>query len=157
MEIAIPRDCVARSGRNCASCTASPPSRLPPSATTADEDEDERRALLRGSSRDHIPCAGATNVTEAKPKTGRVEAMMVDRTPKIATLLRQKPAAEGRIQGIGRHPTEAALDALRDRMEVLRDRMEALRRDQNALRERMDALRRDLRGRDPGTEPSTVP
>jgi hypothetical protein len=53
--------------------------------------------------------------------------MMVDRTPKIATLLRQKPAAEGRIQGIGRHPTEAALDALRDRMEVLRDRMEALR------------------------------
>jgi hypothetical protein len=28
---------------------------------------------------------------------------MVDRTPEIATLLRQKPAAEGRIQGIGRH------------------------------------------------------
>ena len=57
---------------------------------------------------------------------------MVDRTPVIATLLRQKPAAaEGRIQGIGRHnATEAALD-------VLRDRMEALRRDQNALRERM--------------------
>jgi len=35
---------------------------------------------------------------------------MVDRTPKIATLLRQKPAAEGRIQGIGRHPTEADKD-----------------------------------------------
>ena len=36
---------------------------------------------------------------------------MVDRTPEIATLLRQKPAAEGRIQGIGRHnATEAALD-----------------------------------------------
>jgi hypothetical protein len=47
--------------------------------------------------------------------------MMVDRTPEIATLLRQKPAAEGRIQGIGRHnATEAALDALRDRMEALR-------------------------------------
>jgi hypothetical protein len=70
-----------------------------------------------------------------------VEAMMVDRTPKIATLLRQKPAAEGRIQEMGRHNAT--------RMEVLRDRMEALRRDQNALRERMDALRRDLRGRDP--------
>jgi hypothetical protein len=28
--------------------------------------------------------------------------MMVDRTPEIATLLRQKPAAEGPIQGIGR-------------------------------------------------------
>jgi hypothetical protein len=28
-----------------------------------------------------------------------VEAMMVDRTPEIATLLRQKPAAEGPIQG----------------------------------------------------------
>jgi hypothetical protein len=60
--------------------------------------------------------------------------MVVDRTPEIATLLRQKPAAEGRIQGIGRHnATTAALD-------VLRDRMEALRRDQNALRERMAAL-----------------
>jgi hypothetical protein len=60
--------------------------------------------------------------------------MMVDRTPEIATLLRQKPAAEGPIQGIGRHnATKAALD-------VLRDRMEALRRDQNALRERMAAL-----------------
>jgi hypothetical protein len=61
--------------------------------------------------------------------------MMVDRTPVIATLLRQKPAAaEGRIQGIGRHnAAEAALD-------VLRDRMEALRRDQNALGERMAAL-----------------
>jgi predicted nucleic acid-binding Zn-ribbon protein len=78
--------------------------------------------------------------------------MMVDRTPKIATLLRQKPAAERRIQGIGRHnATEAALEALRDRMEVLRDRMEvlrdrmeALRRDQDALRDRMAALRRDL-------------
>jgi SMC interacting uncharacterized protein involved in chromosome segregation len=66
--------------------------------------------------------------------------MMLDRTPEIATLLKQNPAAEGRIQGIA---------ALRDRMEVLRDRMEALRRDQNALRERMAALRRDLRGRDP--------
>jgi hypothetical protein len=64
--------------------------------------------------------------------------MMVDRTPKIATLLRQKPAAERRIQGIGRHnATEAALEALRDRME-------ALRRDQDALRDRMAALRRDL-------------
>jgi hypothetical protein len=64
--------------------------------------------------------------------------MMVDRTPEIATLLRQKPAAEGRIQGIGRHnATKAALD-------VLRDRMEALRRDQNALRERMAALLPDL-------------
>jgi chromosome segregation ATPase len=71
--------------------------------------------------------------------------MMVDRTPKIATLLRQKPAAERRIQGIGRHnATEAALEALRDRMEVLRDRIEALRRDQDALRDRMAALRRDL-------------
>jgi len=70
--------------------------------------------------------------------------MMVGRTPEIATLL-QKPAAEGRIQEMGRHnATEAALDALRDRMEVLRDRMEALRRDQNALRERMVALIRDL-------------
>jgi hypothetical protein len=61
-----------------------------------------------------------------------------DRTAYAAaeiTMLRQKPAAaEGRIQGIGRHnATEAALD-------VLRDRMEALRRDQNALRERMAAL-----------------
>jgi hypothetical protein len=57
--------------------------------------------------------------------------MMVDRTPEIATLLRQKPAAEGRIQGIGRHnATKAALD-------VPRDRMETLRRDQNALRKRM--------------------
>jgi hypothetical protein len=64
--------------------------------------------------------------------------MMVDRTPEIATLLRQKPAAEGRIQGIGRHnATQAALD-------VLRDRMETLRRDQNALRERMAALLPDL-------------
>jgi hypothetical protein len=64
--------------------------------------------------------------------------MMVDRTPEIATLLRQKPAAEGRIQGIGRHnATKAALD-------VLGDRMEALRRDQNALRERMAALLPDL-------------
>jgi hypothetical protein len=64
--------------------------------------------------------------------------MMVDRTPEIATLLRQKPAAEGRIQGIGRHnATKAALD-------VLRDRMETLRRDQNALRERMAALLPDL-------------
>jgi hypothetical protein len=60
--------------------------------------------------------------------------MMVDRTPEIATLLRQKPAAEG----IGRHnATKAALD-------VLRDRMETLRRDQNALRERMAALLPDL-------------
>jgi predicted lipoprotein len=59
--------------------------------------------------------------------------MMVDRTPEIGTLLRQKPAAEP-IQGIGRHnATKAALD-------VLRDRMETLRRDQNALRERMAAL-----------------
>ena len=59
---------------------------------------------------------------------------MVDRTPEIATLLRQKPVAEGPIQGIGQHnATKAALD-------VLRDRMEALRRDQNALRERMAAL-----------------
>jgi hypothetical protein len=68
--------------------------------------------------------------------------MMVDRTPEIATLLRQKPtAAEGRIQGIGRHnATEAALY-------VLRDRMEALRRDQNALRERMAALFSDERTR----------
>jgi hypothetical protein len=66
-----------------------------------------------------------------------VEAMMVGRTPEIATLL-QKPAAEGRIQEMGRPTaTEAALDALRDRME-------ALRRDQNALRERMVALIRDL-------------
>jgi hypothetical protein len=41
--------------------------------------------------------------------------------PEIATLLRQKPAAEGRIQGIGRHnATKAALDALRNRMEALR-------------------------------------
>jgi hypothetical protein len=64
--------------------------------------------------------------------------MMVDRTPEIATLLRQKPAAEGRIQGIGRHnATEAALD-------VLRGRMDALRRDQNALRGRMAALLPDL-------------
>jgi hypothetical protein len=64
--------------------------------------------------------------------------MMVDRTPEIATLLRQNPAAEGRIQGIGRHnATKAALD-------VLRDRMETLRRDQNALRERMAALLPDL-------------
>jgi hypothetical protein len=64
--------------------------------------------------------------------------MMVDRTPEIATLLRQKPAAERRIQGIGPHnATKAALD-------VLRDRMEALRRDQNALRERMAALLPDL-------------
>jgi hypothetical protein len=63
--------------------------------------------------------------------------MMVDRTPEIATLLRQKPA-EGRIQGIGRHnATEAALD-------VLRGRMDALRRDQNALRGRMAALLPDL-------------
>ena len=63
---------------------------------------------------------------------------MVDRTPEIATLLRQKPAAERRIQGIGPHnATKAALD-------VLRDRMEALRRDQNALRERMAALLPDL-------------
>jgi len=62
--------------------------------------------------------------------------MMVDRTPEIATLLRQKPAAEGRIQGIGRpNATKAALDVLRDRM---------LRRDQNALRERMAALLPDL-------------
>ena len=44
--------------------------------------------------------------------------MMVDRTPEIATLLRQKPAAEGPIQGIGQHN------------DVLRDLMEALRRDQ---------------------------
>jgi hypothetical protein len=66
------------------------------------------------------------------------EGMMIDRTPEIATLLRQKPVAEGRIQGIGRHnATKAALD-------VLRDRMEALRRDQNALRERMAALLPDL-------------
>jgi hypothetical protein len=28
-------------------------------------------------------CAGATKVTEAKPRTERVEAMMVDRTPKV--------------------------------------------------------------------------
>jgi hypothetical protein len=50
-----------------------------------------------------------------------LHAMMVDRTPEIATLLRQKPAAEGRIQGIGRHnATKAALDALRNRMEALR-------------------------------------
>jgi hypothetical protein len=41
------------------------------------------------------------------------EAMMVDRTPEIATLLRQKPAAEGRIQGIGHHnATKAALDVV---------------------------------------------
>jgi hypothetical protein len=33
--------------------------------------------------------------------------MMVDRTPEIATLLRQKPAAERRIQGIGRHNATA--------------------------------------------------
>ena len=66
------------------------------------------------------------------------EAMMVDRTPEIATLLRQKPAAEGRIQGIGRHNATAAA------LYVLRDRMEALRRDQNALRERMAALLPDL-------------
>jgi hypothetical protein len=59
--------------------------------------------------------------------------MMVDRTPEIATLLSQKPAAEGPIQGIGRHNATMALD-------VLRDRMETLRRDQNALRERMAAL-----------------
>jgi hypothetical protein len=66
--------------------------------------------------------------------------MMVDRTPEIATLLRQKPA-EGRIQGIGRHnATEAAKDKLFTSLDVLRDRMEALRRDQNALRERMAAL-----------------
>ena len=64
-------------------------------------------------------------------------AMMVDRTPEIATLLKQNPAAEGRIQGIA---------ALRDRMEVLRDRMEALRRDQNALRERMATLLRGHEG-----------
>jgi hypothetical protein len=64
--------------------------------------------------------------------------MMVDRTPEIATLLRQKPAAERRIQGIGRHnATKAALD-------VLRDRMETLRRDRNTLRERMAALLPDL-------------
>jgi hypothetical protein len=40
--------------------------------------------------------------------------MIVDRTPEIATLLRQKPAAERRIQGIGPHnATKAALDVLR--------------------------------------------
>src|ERR1700685_3416378 len=45
--------------------------------------------------------------------------MMVARTPEIATLLRQKPAAEGPIQGIGRHnASKAALDVLRDRMEA---------------------------------------
>jgi hypothetical protein len=66
------------------------------------------------------------------------EANMVDCTPEIATLLRQKPVAERRIQGIGRHnATKAALD-------VLRDRMQALRRAQNALRERMAALLPDL-------------
>jgi hypothetical protein len=46
--------------------------------------------------------------------------MMVDRTPEIATPLRQKPAAEGPIQRIGRHnATKAALDVLRDHMETL--------------------------------------
>jgi hypothetical protein len=71
--------------------------------------------------------------------------MMVDHTAEIATLLRQKPAAEGRIQGIGRHnATEAAKDKLFTSLDVLRDRMEALRRDQNALRERMAALLPDL-------------
>ena len=47
---------------------------------------------------------------------------MVDRTPVIATLLRQKPAAaEGRIQGIGRHnATEAAKDKLFTSLDVLR-------------------------------------
>jgi acyl carrier protein phosphodiesterase len=59
--------------------------------------------------------------------------MMVNRTPEIATLLRQKPAAaEGRMA-----KSTPTLDALRDRME-------ALRRDQNALRERMAALLPDL-------------
>jgi hypothetical protein len=48
--------------------------------------------------------------------------------PEIATLLRQEPAAEGRIQGIGQHnATKAALDVLHDC-------------DQNFLRERMAAL-----------------
>jgi hypothetical protein len=57
------------------------------------------------------------------------EAMMVNRTPEIATLLRQKPAAaEGRMA-----KSTPTLDALRDRME-------ALRRDQNALHERLAAL-----------------
>jgi hypothetical protein len=57
------------------------------------------------------------------------EAMMVNRTPEIATLLRQKPAAaEGRMA-----KSTPTLDALRDRME-------ALRRDQNVLHERLAAL-----------------
>jgi hypothetical protein len=61
------------------------------------------------------------------------EAMMVNRTPEIATLLREKPAAaEGRMAKSS--PT----------LNALRDRMEALRRDQNALRERMAALLPDL-------------
>jgi hypothetical protein len=40
---------------------------------------------------------------------------MVDRTPEIATLLRQKPAAEGPIQGIGRHkrPRRRSMSAWR--------------------------------------------
>jgi hypothetical protein len=79
------------------------------------------RCLRLTSASRPLGSGDATKVTEASPGTGRVEAMMVDRTPEIATLLRQKPAAEGRIQGIGRHnATEAALDALRDRMEALR-------------------------------------
>jgi len=71
---------------------------------------------------------------EAEKGLFLAHVVMVDRTPEIATLLRQKPAAaEGPIQGIGRHnATEAAL--------VLRDRMEALWRDQNALRERMACI-----------------
>jgi hypothetical protein len=53
------------------------------------------------------------------------EAMMVNRTPEIATLLRQKPAAGA---------------AAKSTTDALRDRMEALRRDQNALHERLAAL-----------------
>jgi hypothetical protein len=67
---------------------------------------------------------------------------MVDRTPEIATLLRQKPAAaEGRMA-----KSSPTLDALRDRME-------ALRRDQNALRERMAALLRGLQATAPPPRP----
>jgi hypothetical protein len=67
---------------------------------------------------------------------------MVDRTPEIATLLRQKPAAaEGRMA-----KSSPTLDALRDRME-------ALRRDQNALRERMAALLCGLQATAPPPRP----
>jgi hypothetical protein len=67
---------------------------------------------------------------------------MVNRTPEIATLLRQKPAAaEGRMA-----KSTPTLDALRDRME-------ALRRDQNALRERMATLLRGLQATAPPPRP----